>query len=109
DLREVMRTMLNAPEFWSKGAYRAKLKSPLEMVASAVRAMDADVADPFALANQIGTLGQPLYRKAEPTGYGNTGQEWINSASLLARMNFSLGFAQNRLLGVKVVQPERDP
>ena len=34
DIREVMKTMLNLKEFWSEGAYRAKVKSPLEMVAN---------------------------------------------------------------------------
>jgi uncharacterized protein (DUF1800 family) len=94
--------MFNSKEFWSKGAYHAKLKSPLEMIASAARATDADVDDPFALTNQVAALGQPLYRKVEPTGYLNTSDEWINSGALLSRMNFALNFAQNRVQGVKV-------
>jgi len=42
DLREVMRTMLSSREFFSRGAYQAKMKSPLEMVVSSVRALNAD-------------------------------------------------------------------
>jgi len=102
DLSEVMRTMLASKEFWSQGAYRAKVKSPLEMVASAVRATGADVTFAFGLANKIADLGQPLYRKQEPTGYPNTSAEWVNSAALLARMNFSLALTQNKLPGVAV-------
>ena len=102
DLREVMRTMLASKEFWSQGAYRAKVKSPLEMVASAVRATGADVTFAFGLANRIGELGQPLYRKQEPTGYSSSNAEWVNSAALLARMNFALALTQNKLPGVKV-------
>jgi len=102
DLRAVMETMFNAPEFWSEGAYRAKLKSPLEMVASAVRALGADVDFSFALSQQLAQLGQPLYRKQEPTGYTNAGTEWVNSAGLLARMNFAVALAANRIPGVKV-------
>ena len=102
DVREVMQTMLKSPEFWSQGAYRAKIKSPLEMVASAVRALDANVDYAFGLAQQIAQLGQPLYRKPEPTGYSNAGQEWVNSAGLLARMNFALALAGNKIQGVKV-------
>jgi uncharacterized protein (DUF1800 family) len=102
DLRAVMETMLNAPEFWSEGAYRAKLKSPLEMVASAVRALGAEVDFSFALNQQLVQLGQPLYRKQEPTGYPNAGAEWVNSAALLARMNFAVALAANRIPGVKV-------
>jgi uncharacterized protein (DUF1800 family) len=102
DLDAVMETMLGSPEFWSEGAYRTKLKSPLEMVASAVRALGADVDFSFALSVQLAQLGQPPYRKQEPTGYTNTGQEWVNSASLLARMNFAVALASNRIPGVKV-------
>lgn len=102
DLREVMRTMLASKEFWSQGAYRAKVKSPLEMVASAARATDADIRSAFGLAQKIGDLGQPLYRKQEPTGYSNTSEEWVNSAALLARMNFALALTQNKLPGVHV-------
>ncbi len=102
DLRAVMQTMLASPEFWSQGAYRAKLKSPLEMVASSVRALGADVDFSFALSQQLVQLGEPLYRKQEPTGYTNAGQDWMNSASLLARMNFSIALAGNRIPGVKV-------
>jgi uncharacterized protein (DUF1800 family) len=102
DLRAVMQTMLASPEFWSQGAYRVKLKSPLEMVASSVRALGADVDFSFPLSQQLVQLGQPLYRKQEPTGYTNAGQEWMNSASLLARMNFAIALAGNRIPGVKV-------
>ena len=102
DLRAVMKTMFDSPEFWSRGAYRAKMKSPLEMVASSLRALNADVDFTFALANQLNQLGEPLYRKAEPTGYSNSGQEWLNSAGLLARMNFSVALANNKVPGVKV-------
>ena len=103
DLREVMRTMLESKEFWSVGAYRSKLKSPLEMVASAVRAVNAEVEFAMPLVNQLQQLGQPLYRKVEPTGYSNRGSDWLNSAGLLARMNFALQLADGKVPGVKVV------
>jgi uncharacterized protein (DUF1800 family) len=102
DIREVMKTMLDSKEFWSQGAYRAKLKTPFEMVASSVRALGADVTDAWQLANQVGTLGEPLYRKQEPTGYSNMNSEWVNSAALLNRMNFGLQLAKNAVEGVKV-------
>ena len=102
DLRAVMKTMLSSPEFWSLGAFRSKVKSPLEMVASSLRALDADVDFGFGLGNQLTQLGQPLYRKAEPTGYSNSSQEWVNSAGLLARMNYSLALVNNKIPGVKV-------
>jgi uncharacterized protein (DUF1800 family) len=102
DLRAVMKTMLESKEFFSQGAYRSKLKSPLEVVASAVRAVNGEVDYAFPLADQVGQLGQPLYRKQEPTGYANSSQQWLNSGGLLARMNFALQLADNKVPGVKV-------
>ncbi len=102
DLREVMKTMIQSREFFSEGAYRAKMKSPFEMVVSAVRAVNADVRSAITLSRSIDELGQPLYRKEEPTGYGNTSEDWVSTAGLLARMNFSVALTQNKLRGVTV-------
>jgi uncharacterized protein (DUF1800 family) len=102
DIREVMKTMIDSKEFFSAGAYRAKVKTPLEVIASAVRATGAQVDYAMPLANQIAQLGEPLYRKIEPTGYSSANAEWISSASLLGRMNFALALTQNKVPGVKV-------
>jgi uncharacterized protein (DUF1800 family) len=96
--------MLESREFWSMGAYRSKLKSPLELVASAVRAADGDVDFASGLVNQVAQMGEPLYRKQEPTGYSNSSQQWLNSAGLLARMNFAVNLAGNKVPGVKVAR-----
>jgi len=102
DIRAVLEVAFTSKEFLSQGAYRAKVKSPFEMIVSAVRATGADVDFAFALSNRLNQLGEPLYRKLEPTGYSNLGSEWMNSASLLARMNFALDLAQNRVPGIKI-------
>jgi uncharacterized protein (DUF1800 family) len=102
DIRQVMLTMIDSKEFWSVGAYRSKMKSPLEMVASAVRSVNGSVDNATALMQQVAQLGEPLYRKLEPTGYSNSSKEWANSASLMARMNFALQLAGNKVPGVKV-------
>jgi len=102
DIRAVMTTMLDSKEFFSEGAFRAKVKTPLELIVSAVRATDAQVDFAIPLATQIAQLGEPLYRKIEPTGYSSANAEWVNSAALLARMNFALALADNRVPGSKV-------
>jgi uncharacterized protein (DUF1800 family) len=102
DLCAVMKTMLRSPVFWSREAYRSKMKSPFEMVASSLRALSADVDSGSGLNNQLMQLGEPPYRKSEPTGYSNSGAEWVNSAGLLARMNFSIALVNNQIAGVKV-------
>jgi uncharacterized protein (DUF1800 family) len=100
DLRAVLETMFRTPEFWQPANFRSRLKSPLEMVVSAIRATGADVDHTFALAGTLGQMGEPLYRKTEPTGYSNRGADWMNSASLVARMNFANVFARNRFPGL---------
>ncbi len=102
DIREVMKTMLTSDEFFSQAAYRAKVKTPFEAIVSAVRATGAQVDFAFPLARQIADLGEPLYRKLEPTGYSDANSEWVNSAALLARMNFALALAQNQVPGSKL-------
>ncbi|HEU0121621.1 MAG TPA: DUF1800 domain-containing protein [Bryobacteraceae bacterium] len=102
DLRAVTRTMLTAPEFWAPEAYQAKMKMPLEMIASALRATGAEVTTTAALQQELRTMGQPLYRKVEPTGYTAMAEEWTNSAALLARMNFGIQLTQNKVRGVRV-------
>jgi uncharacterized protein (DUF1800 family) len=102
DLRAVLQTMFSSVEFMSEGAWQAKMKSPLEMVVSSVRAVNADISDPTALAQRIADLGQPLYGKVEPTGYPNTGEAWTNTASVLGRINFATALLGGPLPGVKV-------
>ncbi len=104
DIRAVMNTMLTSKEFFSQGAYQAKVKTPFEMIVSSIRATGAEVDYAFPLANRIAQLGQPLYRKDTPTGYSSANAEWINSASLLARMNFALDLTQNKVQGTRVDQ-----
>lgn len=101
DLREVMRTMLHSKEFLSESAFRAKVKTPFEMLASAARALNANVTATPALARELAQLGEPLYRKVEPTGYSWRNADWINSSALLGRMNAALNIAQGKMPGVE--------
>lgn len=102
DLRQVMQTMLKSTEFWSQGAFDAKVKTPFELAVSAVRVTDADVDGTYSLTGAVQRLGEPLYRKVEPTGYSNCNAEWVNSAALLDRMNFALTLARNHVGGVRI-------
>ncbi|MGA3211194.1 MAG: DUF1800 domain-containing protein [Terriglobales bacterium] len=102
DIREVMRTMLHSPEFWSAQTYRVKVKTPLEFVASAVRATGADVQNAMPLAQNLNRMGMPLYGAQPPTGYSTKADVWVNSAALLSRMNFAMTLAGGRLPGSTV-------
>jgi uncharacterized protein (DUF1800 family) len=102
DLRAVLQTLFGSVEFMSEGALQAKLKSPLEMVVSALRVMNADVTDTFALAQRVADLGQPLYGKVEPTGYPNTAEGWTNTSGVLGRINFSTALSAGQIPGIKI-------
>jgi len=101
DLRAVLQTLFGSVEFSSEGAWQSKMKSPLEMVVGAVRVLNAETTDTFALAQRIAELGQPLYGKVEPTGYPNTGESWASTAGILGRINFATALTAGQVQGVK--------
>ncbi|OLB21449.1 MAG: hypothetical protein AUH15_09060 [Acidobacteriales bacterium 13_2_20CM_55_8] len=102
DIREVLKTMLHSPEFWSADEYRSKVKTPFEFVISALRATGADIGDAVPLARQLQSLGMPLYGMQPPTGYSMKADAWMSSAALLGRMNFALALTSGKLKGLKL-------
>ena len=101
DIRAVLHTMIFSPEFWSREAYRAKIKTPFELVASAARATGAESDLPLALVQWTGRIGEPLYQCQPPTGYSDKADAWVNTGALLNRLNYSLALTGNRLPGVR--------
>jgi uncharacterized protein (DUF1800 family) len=99
DIREVMRTMIYSPEFWSRETYRAKVKTPFELVVTSVRALGTDVDTPMPLVQWVGRIGEPLYQCQPPTGYADKAETWVNTGALLSRLNFSLALAGNKVRG----------
>ena len=102
DIRQVLHTMFRSPEFWSREAYRAKLKTPLEFEISSLRASDAAVENAAALAASLERMGMPLYGVQQPNGYPLKADPWLGAEALLSRMNFALALASNRIPGVSV-------
>jgi uncharacterized protein (DUF1800 family) len=102
DIREVLLTLFHSPEFWADTTYRAKVKTPLEFVASAVRATGADVEDAIPLMMRLGSMGMALYRSQPPTGYSMKADAWVNSSALLDRMNFALALTSGKVKGVSI-------
>jgi len=101
DIRAVMHTMIYSPEFWSREAYRAKIKTPFELVVSAVRALGTDVDTAMPLVQWVGRIGEPLYQCQPPTGYADNSEAWVNTGALLNRLNFSLTLAGNKVRGAR--------
>ncbi len=99
DIKAVMHAMIYSPEFWSRETYRAKIKTPFELVVSAARALGTDVDMPQPLVGWVGRIGEPIYQCQPPTGYADKADAWVNTGALLNRLNFSLALAGNKMRG----------
>jgi len=102
EIKAVLRTMLLSDFF--KNARFSKIKSPAEVVAGTLRLVGS-----WAMPNpgikdiglQPGYMGQSILDPPSVEGW-HTGSEWINSGSLLARINFVADrVADTSLPGVK--------
>jgi uncharacterized protein (DUF1800 family) len=101
DIKTVLRTMFEAPEFWAPATERAKVKTPLEFVVSAVRASGATVNNALPLVTALDKLGMPLYGMQTPNGYSWMSEPWVSTGALVSRMNFALILAGDKLPGVR--------
>ncbi|MGI8884579.1 MAG: DUF1800 domain-containing protein [Pyrinomonadaceae bacterium] len=102
DIKTTLRALFNDKEFYAPENYRAKIKTPFELLASSLRALDADVKTSPALVGLLGKMGEPLYGYIAPTGYPDTAEDWVNTGALLERMNFAVALASNRIPQTKV-------
>ena len=95
NLREMTRTILTSPEFLSPAAYYAKVKTPFELVVSALRATATEVGDARPIVRDVQQLGMPLYMCQPPTGYKDTADAWVNTGALVGRLNYALKLSGN--------------
>jgi uncharacterized protein (DUF1800 family) len=102
DIREVVRAIVTSNEFYSQQAFRSKVKSPFEVVVSAVRALNARPDSTPRTAQAIAYLGEPLFGHQAPNGYPETGDAWMNTGAILNRINFGMAVAANRIPGVAI-------
>jgi uncharacterized protein (DUF1800 family) len=102
DIREVVRTIVTSPEFFSRAAFRAKVKSPFEVVVSTMRALDAAPDPTPRTAQLVARLGQPIFGHQAPNGWPETGDAWMNTGAILNRINFGMAAAANRIPGASL-------
>ena len=113
DIREVLRTILSTPQFRSIDVYRAKIKKPVELVVSALRAVNAELLSiavlaengPRSLQNLLAQMGERLYNYQSPDGNPDVASAYVNSNALLVRLEFANSLATGKLPGVKVDLP----
>ncbi len=102
DISKVLVTLYRSPEFWTADAYRNKVKTPLEFIASAARASNLNALSMEPLVNALRDMGMPLYGAVPPTGYNWQASTWVSTGALVNRMNFALSLAANKLNGITV-------
>ncbi len=101
DLRAVTRALFTSPRFYETRHVNAKVKTPFELVASALRVSNAEFRFTPQLAQTLRTLGQLPYTESAPTGFPAASDEWVNSGAMLNRINFGIALANNRMNGVR--------
>ncbi len=112
-IRETLRAIVTAPEFFSPATYRAKVRSPFEYVAAAMRALNADTDGDRPVLDAIGRMGQPVFGRITPDGYADRADQWLSSGAMVARFNFANALATNRIKGTTIdvskLLPSADP
>lgn len=102
DIKTAVRAIVAAPDFYSPQAVAAKVKKPLEFVASALRAAAAETDASPPLLRYLARMGEPPFLSQPPTGYPDVASSWISPDTLLTRMNFAAELASNRIPGTRV-------
>jgi uncharacterized protein (DUF1800 family) len=99
DIRSTLRTLFSDEEFFAPQNYRAKIKTPFELVVSSIRTLGAQTNGGPAMLGMLNKLGEVPYGYQAPTGYPDTAEDWVNTGALLERLNFAIAFASNRIPG----------
>jgi hypothetical protein len=102
NIKQVLITMVNAPDFWAETSVRKKIKTPFEYIVSSIRATNANLYLPFQLYSWCTNMGQKFYNYQAPTGFPDRSTYWVNTSSLLNRMNFGMAFTANKMPGIKL-------
>jgi uncharacterized protein (DUF1800 family) len=104
-IRETLRAIVTSPEFFSAGVYRAKMRSPFEYVAAAMRALNAETDADRPILDGLGRMGQTVFGRVTPDGYADRADQWLSSSAMITRFNFASALATNRIKGTKIDLP----
>ncbi|MEP6733291.1 MAG: DUF1800 domain-containing protein [bacterium] len=106
DIRQMMAVIVSSPEFYSRSAVHAKVKTPYELVASTYRALQG-IPDTAGKSIQLtAQLGQLIYGHLTPEGWPDDAESWMNTGSVLARINFGSNVSAGRIAGITLARWE---
>jgi len=102
NIRNVLKVIFDSALFRGNGASAQKVKTPLELAASTIRALrsaNTDTngwvsatsdTDGYGITTPLSRMGgMTLFDKAEPNGWSEFGYLWLNTANLCERMRFA--------------------
>ena len=101
DIKTTLRALFTSDDFFDSDNYRAKIKTPFELMISSLRTLGAET-NGAQVQGLLNKMGEQLYGYQAPTGYPDTAEDWVNTGALLERMNFAVALASNRIPGTKV-------
>lgn len=88
EIRAVVQAILTAPSFYAPQARYVKVKSPVEFTVMTLKTLGAPMSSARDLSGALNLMGQDLFNPPNVKGW-NEGHDWINSRTLLARVNFA--------------------
>lgn len=103
----LMRTLLEAPEFWNPEHADAKIKTPFEYVASALRSSEAEINTEQEILRWIIRMGEPIYGYQVPTGFPDNKTYWTSGTGLINRIKFANALTSQNIVGVQLPEKYR--
>lgn len=104
DIAQTVKTIVTSREFYSRKAFRAKVKSPFELVVSMRRSLGAPVDTTTRTVQWIARLGQPTFGFAAPNGWPEISAEWMNAGTIYQRLRFAGDVTDGRVAAMNVNQ-----
>lgn len=102
DTRQMLEALVESPEFWSREAIGAKIKSPFELEASSLRILGAEVAPDQDISSLLAEMGQEVYACRPPTGWPDKPETWLTPGTLVQRLSFAHRLADGNFRGLKL-------
>lgn len=99
-VRAILRPATQDSYFWSRAAYRSKVKTPIEFINSSVRALRASVGG-LSLPTSNDAMGMHFFTRDDPDGWSELGVKWIDTGTLLARIQFAEALTGDRVASVR--------
>ncbi len=107
EIRAVVESILTSESFYAPAARNSKIKSPVEFTVMTLKTLGAPLSSARDLSGALSLMGQDLFNPPNVKGW-NEGRDWINSRTLLARVNFASGLADEMNRRVSLFDTLRD-